>query len=262
MPLEGGCRKGSYQTTPRRLKAASKYLQAVFKDDVVRNHLAEKGCEWSFHVELAPWWGGAFERMVQSTKRCLRKMVGKASLNHDELVTAVAEIESIINSRPLSYILAGDTEEPLTLSHLLLGRRVLNLPDHLSQLYDPTDEDFDLNSTRLTRRMKHFNNTLNHFWQRWRSEYLSELRESHRHLLEKSQGKPRILVGEVVIIREEGLPRGLWKLGHIKSLIVGEDGETRGATVTVAGMDHCLTSLNRPLRLLYPLEVGHPVDTP
>ena len=112
----------------KTFKAASKYLQAVFKDDVVRNHLAEKGCEWSFNVELAPWWGGAFEWMVQSTKRCLRKMVGKASLNHDELVTAVVEIESIINSRPLSYISAGDTEEPLTPSHLLLGRRVLNLP--------------------------------------------------------------------------------------------------------------------------------------
>ena len=139
---------------------------------------------------------------------------------------------------------------------------MLNLPDHLSQLYDPTDKDFDLNSTQLTRRMKHFNNTLNHFWQRRRSEYLSELRESHRHLLEKSQGKPRISVGEVVIIREEGLPCGLWKLGRIKNLIVGEDGETRGATVRVTGKDRCLTSLNRPLRLLYPLEVGHPVDTP
>ena len=77
-------------------------------------------------------------------------MVGQTSLTHDELVTAVTEIESIINSRLLSYVSAGDIKEPLTPSHLLIGRRVLNLPDHLSHLCDPRDEDFDLSSTHLT----------------------------------------------------------------------------------------------------------------
>ena len=170
----------------KTFKAASKFLKSVFKDDTVRDHLAEKGCKRTFNVERAPWWGGAFERMVQSTKRCLRKMVGQASLNHDELVTAVTEIESIINSCPLSYVSAGDVEEPLTLSHLLIGRRVLNLPDHLSQLCEPGDEDFDISSTHLTRRMKHLSNTLNHFWKRWRSEYLAELRESQASFQEIS----------------------------------------------------------------------------
>ena len=148
----------------KTFKAASRFLSSVFKDDTVRDHLAEKGCEWTFNVERAPWWGGAFERMVQSTKRCLRKMVGQASLTRDELLTAVTEIESIINSRPLSYISAGDTEEPLTPSHLLIGRRVLSLPDNLSHMCDPGDEDFDVDSSQLTRRMKHLSSTLNHFW--------------------------------------------------------------------------------------------------
>ena len=86
----------------KMFKAASRFLNSVFKDETVCDHLAEKGCAWTFNIERAPWWGGAFERMVQSTKRCLRKMVGQASLTHDELLTAVTEIESIINSRPLS----------------------------------------------------------------------------------------------------------------------------------------------------------------
>ena len=144
----------------------------------MHDHLAENGCEWTFNVEKAPWWGGAFERMVQSTKRCLKKMVGQASLTPDELLTAIVEIESILNSRPLSYISAGDMEEPLTPSHLLIGRRVLNLPDHLDYICEFGDEDFDIDSTQLTRRMKHLSNTLNHFWKRWRNEYLAELRES------------------------------------------------------------------------------------
>ena len=126
----------------KTFKAASRFLSSVFKDDTVRDHLAEKGCEWTFNVERVPWWGGAFEHMVQSTKRCLRKMVGQASLTRDELLTAVTEIESIINSRPLSYISAGDTEEPLTPSHLLIGRRVLSLPDNLSHYVRPRRRGF------------------------------------------------------------------------------------------------------------------------
>ena len=83
------------------------------------------------------------ERMVQSTKQCLKKTVGQASFMHNGLLTSVTEIESIINSRPLSYVSAGDTEEPLTPSHLLIGRRVINLPDYLGHLCDPGDDDFD-----------------------------------------------------------------------------------------------------------------------
>lgn len=202
------------------------FLKSVFKDETVRDHLAEKGCNWTFNVEKATWWGGAFKRLVQSTKRCL-KMVGQASLTHDELLTTVTEIESIINSRPLSYISAEDTEEPLTPSHLLIGHRVLNLPDYLGYVCDPGDEDFDLDSTQLTKRMKHLSNTINHFWKRWRNEYLAELRESHKHLLGKACGAPNVAVGDMVIVHDEGLPRSFWKLGRIQELIVGRRTDKR-----------------------------------
>ena len=224
----------------------------------MRHHLVEKGSEWSFNMERAPLWGGTFERMIQSTKQCLRKMIGQATLTYDELVTAVTEIESVINSRPLSYLSAGDMEEPLTPSHLLIGRRVLNLPDYLGYWCDSGDEDFEINPAQLTRRLKHLSNTLNHFWKRWRSKYLAELRESHRHLLKKTHGNPQVSVGDVVIIHDENLPRSFWKLGRIQDLIIGKDGQTRGATVSIAGKNRRFTSLNRPLQLLYPLEINHP----
>ena len=65
---------------------------------------------------------GAFERLVRSMKRCLHKLVGRAQISFDKLVTTLAEIESVINSRPLTYVSAGDMEEPLTPSHLIVGR--------------------------------------------------------------------------------------------------------------------------------------------
>jgi len=57
-----------------------------------------------------------FERLIKSTKRCLRKMIGHVNFNHDELLTAVFKIEAIINARSLSYVSSeDDQEDPLTL---------------------------------------------------------------------------------------------------------------------------------------------------
>ena len=97
----------------------------------MQTYLSGLGITWQFNVELAPWWGGAFERLVRSTKRCLRKQIGRAGFSLDEMITALAEIEAVINSRPLSYVSADDMEEAVTPSHLIVGHRILNLSDHL-----------------------------------------------------------------------------------------------------------------------------------
>ena len=43
----------------------------------------------------ARYFTGIFERMVRSTKRCLRKVIGQAKLSYDELLTAIAEVKAI-----------------------------------------------------------------------------------------------------------------------------------------------------------------------
>ena len=111
--------------------------------------------------------GGLFERVIRSTKRCLRKVVGRAKFSYDEMHTAIVEIEAIINSRPLAYLHPDDLEQPLTPSHLLVGRRLLSLPDHLTYLEPEDDEDFELATEAFQRRAKHLNSVLNHFWRRW-----------------------------------------------------------------------------------------------
>ena len=189
---------------------------------------------------------------IRSTKRCLRKIIGKAKFTFDELLTAVIEVEAVLNSRPLTYVSTTDWEEPLTPSHLIAGRRIWSLPDHLYHV--PEDEEFGSGPELLTKRARHLNRTLDRFWSRWRKEYLVELREAHRqHNGHADQHK--IAVDDVVIVHSKDDPRGFWKLGRVKQLTIGRDDKVRGAVVKVSGKGRQATSLHRPIQLLYPLEV-------
>lgn len=238
----------------KTFKATARFIKTLFKEEAVQNHLSGRSIEWIFNIEKAPWWGGAFERMVRSTKRCLRKMIGRTRLSLDELYTILTEVEAIINSRPLSYISANDLEEPLTPSHLLMGRRVLSMPDHLRLTVDPNDEDFTANptSTQLSDQMKRLNGALNYFWARWRDEYLLELRDAHRNANRGRVWCSSVSVGDVVVVHDASLPRGFWKIGRIEEVIPGRDGRVRGAVVRLSTGSGVL---RRPIQLLYPLEV-------
>ena len=83
---------------------------------------------------------------------------GQARITYDELMTAVAEVEMILNSRPLSYVSTKDLEEPLTLSHLLMGLRVLNLPD--PSYVEPEDDNWhSMSKETLSNRAQHLSMT-------------------------------------------------------------------------------------------------------
>ena len=166
---------------------------------------AAKDIKWIFNVPKAPWWGGVFERMVRSIKCCLKKIIGKAKFTQDELLTAITEVEMVINSRPLSYVSASDVEEPLTPSHLIVGRRLMNVPEYPGQYPD----NFEMSSPDvLTRQARHLNSTIDKFWERWRKEYLVELRAAHKQK-GKGSSASRVSVGEVVVIHSDNQPRGM-----------------------------------------------------
>ena len=148
----------------KTFKAAAKTLEEVVKQPHFTTYLARFGIEWTFNLEKAPWWGGIFEQLVQSVKRPLRKILGQARFSYDELNTALIEIDAIINSRPLTYITSDNLEELLTPSHLIIGRRILSLPDDLTYMEEDGDEEFTVNDETLQRRAQHLNNVINYFW--------------------------------------------------------------------------------------------------
>ena len=240
----------------KTFKAAAKTIASVLNHPKVLHYFAGVGMQWSFNLEKAPWWGGVFERMIKSVKRCLRKTIGRAKLTHDELLTALTEVEVIVNSRPLSYLSTEDIEEPLTPSHLLIGRRVLNLPDGDLHCGLIEGNDMEFTHESLNRRMDHLNKTLNHFWKRWRNEYLLQLRECHRYGPKTDVKGNSLSEGDVVLIHSDNKLRGFWKLGRVQRLVKGDNGHVRGATLKVPSRTGQTTILRRPLRCLYPLEVN------
>ena len=56
--------------------------------------------KWQFVVERAPWWGGAWERLVDVVKGLLRRMLGHAVLSWEELETVLTEVEKVVNLIP------------------------------------------------------------------------------------------------------------------------------------------------------------------
>ena len=67
-----------------QFKLASSVLEetwsATVGDSDVQSYVANEGIEWQFIVELAPWMGGFYERLIGVVKRCLRKTIGNCVL--------------------------------------------------------------------------------------------------------------------------------------------------------------------------------------
>ena len=85
---------------------------------------APKEIEWKFQPPSAPHFGGALERLVQCTKKTLKKTIPANRLFPKEVLrTALVEAEGIRNSRPITHVStdAGDIEA-LTPNHFLLLR--------------------------------------------------------------------------------------------------------------------------------------------
>ena len=89
-----------------------------FTSEDTQRFVASKGSHWKFNVAGAPWWNGLVERMVRSTKRCLRKCFLKKTLTFNEVSTILAEVELVTNNRPLThtYEELGETLTPKSLA--------------------------------------------------------------------------------------------------------------------------------------------------
>ena len=202
----------------------------------IHEELLQKGIQWYFNPPAASHHGGAWERMIRSTRKILGSLAKEQTLDDESLQTLMCEAESIINGRPLTAISDDPKDlEPLTPNHLLLLRQEASLPPGVferSQLYS-------------RRRWLQVQYLANVFWYRWKREYLPLLQERQKWL------RPRrnFSVGDTVIIADEQSPRNLWPIGRVSEVYPDSSGFVRRVKVITKK-----STLERPVSKLCLLE--------
>jgi hypothetical protein len=205
---------------------------------VIESEKMPKGMNFQFAPPRAPHFNGVSERLVRVVKNCLKRTLNnKDKLDSWSLYTVLAEIEGIINSRPLCAM-TSKTGEMTTISPamLLVGRNLSALPEPTHRGFSKTD------AGRLFRKrlaMTH------EFWKVWYRSYLQTIGNFQKW--QKSGMLPK--VDDVVLLYERNSKRNQWKIGRITELQYGVDNIARVARVKTAKGEFI-----RSVRHLYRLE--------
>ena len=80
----------------KTFKSASKDIVKISRAKEVTHYMANNGVTWKFIVERAAWWGGFWQRLIQTVKCTLNKVIGRSCLSFQELNTLLVEVEGIV----------------------------------------------------------------------------------------------------------------------------------------------------------------------
>ena len=212
-----------------------KCYQQLNESDLMR-YSVKQGIEWHFNPPHASHMGGIWERLIRTVRKVMLGLLGThCRISDEELETLFCEVESIVNSRPITKTSDSILDaEALTPNHLLLL-------DNAPSLTPGMFSDSDL----YHRRWRQVQQLANIFWSRWIKLYLPSLMERQKW----HQPKRNIAKGDLVLVCTECTPRGLWPMGLVTDVQEGLDGLVRSAKVKT----RC-TELIRPVTKLVLLE--------
>ena len=122
---------------------------------------AYSGTKWSFNPPGGPHFGGIFEIMVKAAKKAVYAVLGNSDGTDEELITICVGVESLLNSRPITYQSTNPSDDvPLTPNHFLYGQ--------LGGEFAPADMDTDVDPRKRWRKVQAI---LSRVCSRWLKEY-------------------------------------------------------------------------------------------
>lgn len=213
--------------------AESELKQALneLDNEKIRQVLLEENCdlfEFKMNVPHASHMGGVWERQIRSVRNVIASLLYKhgTQLNDESLRTFLYESAAIVNSRPLTVDNINDplSVTPLTPNHLLTMKTKVVLPP---------PGNFPSTSLYSHKRWRRTQYLVNEFWVRWRTEFLQNLQPRKKWL----SPKRNMAVGDIVLLKEDNLPRNHWRLGRIVDVYVDDDGLVRKVKVALAVSD-------------------------
>ncbi|MBM6549326.1 hypothetical protein H7673_10740 [Streptococcus dysgalactiae subsp. equisimilis] len=200
--------KGAYSELRWCLKNLSQFR--------IHKYLSGREVNWRFGPPNANHLGGIWKRMIKSVRKVFRAIAHGQCLTDETLSTFLAEVERILNNRPLVPMTEDVKDlDVLTPSKLLLLRDNVNFSDNLV---------FSRSCVRLWRRVQLLVGT---FWKRWKLEYLSALQERHKWFGKNMNLKPEDLV--LVVI--DKVHKNQWPLTIVEQICAGSDGLVREVVV-------------------------------
>ena len=147
-------------------------------------------------------------------------------------MTLLADVESILNGRPLTRCSTDPRDlDSLTPNHLLLLKDQPSLPRG-----DFTESDFY--ARQRWRQVQHLSNV---FWQKWSREYLTLLQERQKWL----HPQRNVCVDDIVLVVDSTAPRSSWLMGKVESCFLDRNGMVHNIVVRTQ-----TSTLTRPISKL------------
>ncbi|XP_052271561.1 uncharacterized protein LOC127872270 [Dreissena polymorpha] len=180
----------------------------------MESHMLQREIEWHFNPPYASHMGGAWERLIRSTRFHLKAIAQEQLHTDEQLHTFMTEVEKILNDRPITPV-SDDPRDPpaLTPSMLLLMKTNTSIPQGVFRKQD-------VYAQRWWKQVQYLANV---FWKRWLHEYLPTLQARQKWQRQTTN----LRSGDVVLIAEENVPRGQWALGRVVSVLEVRDGLVR-----------------------------------
>ena len=192
----------------------------AWNHDKINEAMLQKNIKWSFNPPYGSHHGSVWERCIRSVRRILRALLQEQTTDDEGLSTLMCEVESILNSRPLTVFSDDPRDsEPLTPNHLLLLKSDSPMPPG-------TFQRDDLFSRRRWRQIQYLADI---FWKRWSREYLPLLQSRQKWL----HPRRNLTVGDVVLVAAENTNRNYWPLGRIQQVFPDKKGFVRKVRVKV-----------------------------
>lgn len=190
-----------------------------WNEQQIHEFFLQRNIKWIFNPPSGSHHGGVWERCIRTVRKVLTALMKEQILDDEGLTTLMCEVESIVNSRPITKSSDDPTDyEALTPSHLLLLRSGPNLPPGSFSKEDKY-------SRRRWRQVQYLSDI---FWRRWIREYLPQLQERQKWM---NPGRS-LAVNDVVLVVDDRCPRSSWPLGRVINVHRNRhDGRVRSVTV-------------------------------
>lgn len=240
---------------------SAQILDSAIKNSSLNDVLSNNTIQWKNINTYAPWQGGFYEMLIKSIKHALYKCIGRTKLSFDNLTTIITEIEATLNTRPLTYQ-ESERDEFTCIRPIDFIQKNMEVTFPFENInnnktdaeYHPSAELTSLETRRqAVEALQSSIKITERFWNIWRDQYLSSLREHHRMRLSQSRTSttmPR--KGAVVLISDPVLPRNDWKMARITDTKQSSDGVIREVELITSTR----RKIRRPVNLVIPLELS------